>query len=85
MRQDVRFARDGGVHSAWQVVGDADTDLVVVPPFMSPVGNLRDQPDGPRWLSRLGPVGRALHLRNGVPHEWRPVAVALATDTPATR
>jgi hypothetical protein len=32
---DVRYVRNAGVAIAYQVVGDADTDLVLVPDYVS--------------------------------------------------
>jgi class 3 adenylate cyclase/pimeloyl-ACP methyl ester carboxylesterase len=45
---DIRYARNGGVSIAYQVVGDAETDLVFVPDFFS---NLITNWDSPYWRS----------------------------------
>lgn len=60
MRPDTRYARSGDVHIAWQVFGDGDTNLVMVPPFVSHIENFWDQPDCARWLSRLGSFARVV-------------------------
>lgn len=60
MRPDTRYARSGDVHIAWQVFGEGDTHLVVVPPFVSHIENFWDQPDCARWLSRLGSFARVV-------------------------
>ena len=60
MRPDTRYARSGDVHIAWQVFGEGDTNLVIVPPFVSHIENFWDQPDCARWLSRLGSFTRVV-------------------------
>ena len=60
MRPDTRYARSGDVHIAWQVFGEGDTNLVMVPPFVSHIDNFWDQPDCARWLSRLGSFARVV-------------------------
>jgi class 3 adenylate cyclase len=46
VRLDIRYARSGGVSIAYQVVGDANRDLVFVPDFFS---NLVTNWDSPYW------------------------------------
>jgi pimeloyl-ACP methyl ester carboxylesterase len=60
MRPVTRYARSGDVHIAWQVFGEGDTNLVIVPPFVSHIENFWDQPDCARWLSRLGSFARVV-------------------------
>jgi class 3 adenylate cyclase/pimeloyl-ACP methyl ester carboxylesterase len=45
---DIRYARNGGVSIAYQVVGDAERDLVFVPDFFS---NLVTNWESPYWRS----------------------------------
>ncbi len=60
MRPDTRYARSGDVHIAWQAFGEGDTNLVMIPPFVSHIENFWDQPDCARWLSRLGAFARVV-------------------------
>ena len=60
MRPDTRYARSGDVHIAWQAFGEGDTNLVMIPPFVSHIENFWDQPDCARWLLRLGAFARVV-------------------------
>ena len=46
MALDIRYARSGDVHIAYQVVGDGDLDLVYVPDYVS---NLVYGWESPYW------------------------------------
>ncbi len=56
---DVRYARSGGVAIAYQVVGDADTDLVFVPDFCS---NLVYAWESPYWRPFYERLARSFRL-----------------------
>jgi hypothetical protein len=47
MGAETRYARSGDVHIAYQTFGEGDTDLVIVPPFVSHVA-LAAPADPPR-------------------------------------
>lgn len=60
MAAATRYARSGDVHIAYQAFGEGDTNLVIVPPFVSHIENFWDQPDCARWLERLGSFARVV-------------------------
>ncbi len=59
MGPDIRYARNGSVLIAYQVVGDAETDLVFVPDFFS---NLVTNWDSPYWRSFYERLARSFRL-----------------------
>src|SRR4051794_23311293 len=56
---EIRYARNGGVAIAYQVVGDGDTDLVYVPDFVS---NLACGWDYPLWREFYLRLARSFRL-----------------------
>jgi class 3 adenylate cyclase/pimeloyl-ACP methyl ester carboxylesterase len=56
---DIRYARNGGVAVAYQVVGEGDTDVVYVPDYMS---NLVYGWEWPRWRSFYERLARSFRL-----------------------
>jgi class 3 adenylate cyclase len=50
---DIRYAKSGGVSIAYQVVGDADADLVYVPDYVSNLVYAWDSPYWPGFYERL--------------------------------
>ena len=56
---EIRYARNGGVAIAYQVVGDGDTDLVYVPDFVS---NLACGWDYPLWREFYMRLSRSFRL-----------------------
>jgi class 3 adenylate cyclase/pimeloyl-ACP methyl ester carboxylesterase len=56
---EIRYARNGGVAIAYQVVGDGDTDLVYVPDFVS---NLACGWDYPLWREFYVRLSRSFRL-----------------------
>ena len=59
MEPDIRYARNGGVAVAYQVVGEGDTDLVYVPDYMS---NLVYEWEWPRVRSFYEQLARSFRL-----------------------
>jgi len=54
------YARTGALDIAYQVVGDGDTDLVMVPGFVSNVENAWDSPEQAGFLRRLASFSRLI-------------------------
>ncbi len=82
MDPDIRYARNGDVAIAFQVVGDGDrTDLVFVPDFVS---NLVYAWDSPYWREFYDRLARSFRLilfdkRGTGLSDWRCVLPALET------
>jgi pimeloyl-ACP methyl ester carboxylesterase len=62
MTPETRYARNGDVHIAFQVWGDGDLDLVMVPGFISHVELFWDLPAVRRYLERLGSFARVIRF-----------------------
>jgi pimeloyl-ACP methyl ester carboxylesterase len=60
MTPETRYARSGDVNIAYQVVGDAPRDLVLVPGWVSNVEVFWDDPRVARFLERLGSFARLI-------------------------
>jgi pimeloyl-ACP methyl ester carboxylesterase len=54
---DIRYAKSGDVHIAYQVFGSGPVDLVIIPGFISNIEHYWDWPEAARWLNQL--AGRA--------------------------
>lgn len=59
-RPETRYARNGDVHLAYQVVGQGPIDLVYVPGFINNLDLLWDEPDYARLLTRLAAFSRLI-------------------------
>jgi class 3 adenylate cyclase len=57
-----RFARNGDVHLAYQVVGDGPIDLLLVDTWVHHVDLVWDVPDFARLLRRLSSFSRLIHF-----------------------
>jgi class 3 adenylate cyclase len=57
-----RFARNGDVHIAFQVVGEGDLDLLLVDTWVHHVEAVWDFRDFARFLRRLSSFGRLIHF-----------------------
>jgi pimeloyl-ACP methyl ester carboxylesterase len=55
---ETRYARSGGVHIAYQVVGDGPVDIIHVPAGMQHVEHIWESPPQARFLSRLASISR---------------------------
>src|SRR5258708_34217102 len=60
MRSEVRYARSGDVHIAYQVVGDGPVDLVYSPGIWSNLEIMWEWPAWADFLDRLASVSRLL-------------------------
>src|SRR5215470_5993703 len=58
MIPDVRYARNGDVSIAYQVLGNGPVDLVYVPPFVSNLELQWQEPQQARYLQRLASFSR---------------------------
>jgi pimeloyl-ACP methyl ester carboxylesterase/DNA-binding CsgD family transcriptional regulator len=62
-----RYARSGDVHIAYQVVGDGPRDVVFVPPWVSHLAAIWEEPGFARMCRRLASFSRLIMLdRRGV-------------------
>jgi len=57
-----RFARNGDVHLAYQIVGEGELDLLLVDTWVHHVEAVWDFPDFARFLRRLSSFGRLIHF-----------------------
>lgn len=60
MIPEVRYARNDGVHIAFQIWGTGSLDLVVVPGFISHLETMWSHPAVERYLERLGSFARVI-------------------------
>lgn len=60
--RETRFARNGDVHLAYQVIGTGPLDLFLVDTWVHHVEAVWDFPDFARFLRRLGSFGRLIHF-----------------------
>jgi len=60
MQPVTQYAKSGDVSIAYQVFGEGQINLVVVPGFVSNVENNWDQPDLVRWMLRMGSYARVV-------------------------
>jgi class 3 adenylate cyclase len=57
---EIRYARAGGVHIAFQTVGSGPLDLIVVPGFASNMDHVWTEPGFARFLARLARFSRLI-------------------------
>jgi class 3 adenylate cyclase len=55
-----RYAKNGDINVAYQVFGEGDVDLVMVPGFISHIENYWDEPRLAQWLRRVGSFSRVI-------------------------
>ena len=60
MTPEIRYAKSGDVHIAYQVFGTGPVDLVMIPGFISNVEHFWELPDAARWLDHLGSRARVI-------------------------
>jgi len=60
MIPDIRYAKSGDVHIAYQVFGQGPENIVIIPGFISHVEHCWDAPDMARWLNHLGRRARVV-------------------------
>jgi pimeloyl-ACP methyl ester carboxylesterase/class 3 adenylate cyclase len=57
---EVRYAKSGDVHIAYQVFGKGPENLVIIPGFISHVEHVWDSPDASRWLNHVARRARVV-------------------------
>jgi pimeloyl-ACP methyl ester carboxylesterase len=57
---EIRYAKSGDVHIAYQVFGNGPVDLVMIPGFISNIEHYWDWPDAARSLNHLGSRARVI-------------------------
>ena len=62
MRAPIRYARSGDVNIAYQVTGEGEIDLVLVPGFVSHLELDWDDPRSAHFLDRLGSFTRLIRF-----------------------
>jgi class 3 adenylate cyclase len=62
MQPDIRYARSGNVHIAYQVVGTGSTDMVLLGGFYSHLEAQWEEPRYARFLNRLASFSRLIML-----------------------
>jgi len=60
MRPEVRYARNGEVSLAYQVVGEGTVDLVWIPGFVSHLEVIWEEPSSARFIERLASFARVV-------------------------
>jgi pimeloyl-ACP methyl ester carboxylesterase len=60
MYSETRYAKSGEVHIAYQVVGEASRDLVLVPGWVSNIETFWEEPTVARFLERLASFSRLI-------------------------
>ena len=53
MNPEIRYAKSGDVHIAYQVFGNGRQNLVIIPGFISHVEHVWDSPDQAAWFNHL--------------------------------
>ena len=85
---ETRYAASGSVHVAYQVLGDAPLDLVLVPDGLIPMEAMREEPSLSRFLDRLSSFSRVILFdRRGTglsdPVAWTPTLTSWMDDVHA--
>ncbi len=80
MVPDTRYARNDDVHLAYQVWGEGDTDLVLVPGFISHVEMAWTHPAVAHYFERLGSFARVISFDRRGTGLSDPVTVTEAPD-----
>ena len=76
MHPRTQYAKSGEVHIAYQVYGEGQKNLVLVPGFVSQIETYWEEPTWAKWLERLGSFSRvALFDKRGTGLSDRGVAV----------
>ncbi len=58
---ETRYARNGGVHLAYQVFGEGDVTFVGLPGMVSNIEILWEEPEARQWLTGLASFARIVH------------------------
>jgi pimeloyl-ACP methyl ester carboxylesterase/class 3 adenylate cyclase len=57
---EIRYAKSGDVHIAYQTFGQGPENIVIIPGFISHIEHVWDSPDQSRWLNYLSGRARVL-------------------------
>src|SRR6516165_7438375 len=60
MQPEIRYAKSGDVHIAYQVFGANSYDLVYIPGFISNIETYWEWPEFAEWLRRIGTRARVI-------------------------
>jgi len=60
VQPDTRYARSGDIQIAYQITGEGETDLVLVPEFWHSIEAQWDEPALADFLMRLSSFGRLI-------------------------
>ncbi|HEY3209200.1 MAG TPA: alpha/beta hydrolase [Actinomycetota bacterium] len=60
MEPKTRYAKSGDVHIAYQMLGNGDRDLILVPGFISHVEHFWEDPGVARFLRRMASFSRLI-------------------------
>ena len=58
MTPEIRYAKSGDVHIAYQTFGHGPENIVIIPGFISHIEHVWDSPDQAHWLNYLGRQAR---------------------------
>ena len=60
MAPEIRYAKSGDVHIAYQAFGTGPVDLVIIPGFISNIEHYWDWPEAAHWLDHLAARARVI-------------------------
>ena len=60
MTPEIRYAKSGDVHIAYQTFGQGSDNIVIIPGFISHIDHVWDSPDQSRWLNYLSRRARVV-------------------------
>jgi hypothetical protein len=60
MHGQTRYARNGGVHLAYQVRGAGATDILLIPDWLTHIDVITELPDVARGVDRFAGLGRLI-------------------------
>ena len=63
MNPEIRYAKSGDIHIAYQVFGNGPENLVIIPGFISHVEHVWDSPDQAAWFTHLARRARQIRQR----------------------
>jgi class 3 adenylate cyclase/pimeloyl-ACP methyl ester carboxylesterase len=55
---EIRYAKSGDIHIAYQTFGQGPENIVIIPGFISHIEHVWDSPEQSRWLNHLARRGR---------------------------
>ena len=60
MTPEIRYAKSGDLHIAYQTFGRGPDNIVIIPGFISHIEHVWDWPDYARWLNHLAKRARVV-------------------------